>query len=281
MAVASLYVKEFGEITNDKLAEILDGVIDNIQTSAVSEALKNTQGSGTPEAGVIEYKRFVNAELNDKGTARTNKKGSEVVAEPVFVNLNINKEIVEELQIKDVKLYGIEGMAEKRANNFVKRIRAFNDRLFFAKTVEGIEATDMSGLTTTQDKIDKLIVDAKSTESDFVDGIDAEDLALVLSPEYRKDLKNAMDKLPEGTDAKNGLIGRYDGVDVFETHRLPKGIKAVVMLKGAVAMPYFVSEYSAEKINLDDAIALQSFLYIGAEQLVPEAIYVDGTVASA
>ena len=32
--------------TMDNLAEVLDGVIENIQVSAVSEALKNTNGSG-------------------------------------------------------------------------------------------------------------------------------------------------------------------------------------------------------------------------------------------
>ena len=32
--------------TMDNLAEVLDGVIENIQVSAVSEALKNKNGSG-------------------------------------------------------------------------------------------------------------------------------------------------------------------------------------------------------------------------------------------
>ena len=51
------------QATMDNLAEVLDGVIENIQVSAVSEALKNTNGSGNPEGGSVEYKRFVNATL--------------------------------------------------------------------------------------------------------------------------------------------------------------------------------------------------------------------------
>lgn len=47
------------------------------------------------------------------------------------------------------------------------------------------------------------------------------------------------------------------------------------MLKGAIAQPYLLSEYNAEKINLDDAIALQNFLYTGVEALSPEAIIYD------
>lgn len=258
---------------NDDLAHILDGVIENIQTSAVSEALKNKEGSGDPVAGSVEYKRFVNASLEDKGTARAGTPAS-VVASPVIVNLDINKEIVEEIQNKDIKLYGITDMVGRRAGNHTKRFTAFLDRAFFTEAINGKDAYDVTGLSTEKEIIDAMIVSAKETESNFIDGIDADDLALVVNGTYRKALKNELDKLPEGTDAKNGLIGRYDGVDVYETHRLPSGTNAIVMLKGAVAQPYFVSEYRAEKIPLDDAIAVQSFLYVGAKQLTPEAIYV-------
>ena len=112
---ASLNIADYtNQETMDNLAEVLDGVIENIQTSAVSEALKNKNGSGDPEGGSVEYKRFANAELKAKGTARTAGKGDKVKAKPVIVNLDDDKEIVEELQSKDVKLYGIDGMAEKR-----------------------------------------------------------------------------------------------------------------------------------------------------------------------
>ena len=52
----------------DNLAETLDGVVENIPTSAVSEALKAKNGSGDPTSGSVEYKRFANAQLKDKGT---------------------------------------------------------------------------------------------------------------------------------------------------------------------------------------------------------------------
>ena len=275
----ALNINVFDESYKDDLALILDGVIENIQTSAVSEAIKNLQGSGTPEGGVIEYKRFVNAELKSKGNARINGTTA-VEATPVFVNLDDDKEIVEELQVKDINLYGVAGMVEKRASNHARRIIAYLDRKFFDKAVSGGTAFTRGSLTDNVKIIDKMIVDAKSVESGYIDGIDAEDLALVLSPSFRKDLKTHMDDLPQGTVASNGLIGRYDGVDVFETHRLPTGINAIIMLKGSVAQPFFVSEYNAEKIPLDDAYVVQSFLYRGAEVLTPEAVIYDGIAGS-
>ena len=262
--------------TMDNLAEVLDGVIENIQVSAVSEALKNTNGSGNPEGGSVEYKRFVNAVLEDKGTARTAGKGSKVVAKPIIVNLNDDKEIVEELQIKDVQLYGIDGMAEKRKGNFAKRIIAYLDRKFFNEAVTSGTKFNRGSLTDPKEIIDAMIVKAKETSSDFIDGIDAEDLALVVNGTYRKALKNDLDSLPNGTAPANGAIGTYDSVTVYESNRLPEGVNAIVMLKGAIAQPRLISDYQAEKVPFDDAIALETFLYTGVKTLVEEAVYYDG-----
>lgn len=278
---SSLNVADYTDQTTlDNLAETLDGVIENIQTSAVSEVLKNKEGSGEPESGSVEYKRFVNATLNAKGTARTAGKGSKVIAKPIIVNLDDDKEIIEELQIKDVKLYGIDGMAEKRKSNFSKRVIAYLDRKFFATAVSAGTKFTRGSLTGAKDIIDAMIVQAKETSSDFIDGIDAEDLALVVNGTYRKALKNELDELPNGTAPSNGRIGVYDSVETYESNRLPSGVNAIVMLKGAVALPYFLSEYAAEKVPFDDAIALETFLYNGSKALVEEAIIYDGEAAS-
>lgn len=267
------------QATMDNLAEVLDGVIENIQVSAVSEALKNREGSGDPKGGTVEYKRFVNAQLKSKGTARTAGKGDKVIAKPVIVNLDDDKEIIEELQLKDVKLYGIDGMAQRRKSNFARRIEAYLDRAFFTEVVNGGTQFTRGALTDRKAILDAMIVAAKETSSDFIDGIDAEDLAIVLNGTARKEVKNDLDELPNGTSPANGAIGAYDGIVAYESNRLPENVDMIVMLKGAVAQPYFVDDYQAEKVPFDDAIALESFLYTGRETLVPEAILYDATGA--
>ena len=77
--------------TMDNLAEILDGVIENIQTGAVSEAIKNRNGSGDPRGGSVEYKRFVNAQLKDKGAAREAGAGDKVIAKRRVSILRLRK----------------------------------------------------------------------------------------------------------------------------------------------------------------------------------------------
>lgn len=280
MAQKSLNVLINGTSTKDDLAVVLDGVLENIQVSAVSEAIKNKNGSGSPQSGAVEYKRLANATLADKGTARQAGKGSQLKAETISVLIDTDKEIVEEVTTKDLKLYGVAGMAQKRADNQSKRIAAFLDKTFFDVAVKAGTKFTRGSLTDPKEIVDTMIVQAKNTSSDFIDGIDAEDLVLVLDGSYRKALKNDLDSLPNGTRPENGRIGVYDSVEVFESNRLPENVHAIVMIRGAVAQPYFVSEYDFEKIPLDDNYAIENFLYCGTKALMKETIIYDKTTAS-
>ena len=187
--------------TKDNLKQVLSGVLENVSAKAVSEQIKAKNGSGTPEGGVIEYKRFVNAELKDKGTAR---KADAVKGKPVKVVIDTDKEIVEELQGKDVKLYGIDGMAERRKVNHQSAIIRYLDREFFAKVTEGTEVTPKDNV---QDTIDDLLGRARTLKNDFIDGIESDLLVIVVNSTYRKAMKKILDELPNGTDPKEQAIG--------------------------------------------------------------------------
>lgn len=256
--------------TKDNLKQVLSGVLENVASRAISEQIKAKNGSGNPEGGVIEYKRFVNAELKDKGTARAAGKGDKVKAKPVKVVIDTDKEIVEELQGKDVKLYGIDGMAEKRKVNHQSAIIRYLDREFFAKVLEG---TEVSAKDNIQDTIDTLLQKARTLRNDFIDGIESDLLVIIVDSEYRKGMKKILDDLPNGTDPKEQAIGMYDSVRVYESTRLPDGVKAVVMMDGAIAQPFYVSEYGAEKVPFDDAVALEDFLYKGTKALMEDTIF--------
>lgn len=256
--------------TKENLKEVLNGVLENVSAKAVSEQIKAKNGSGNPEGGVIEYKRFVNAELQDKGTARKAGEGNKVKAKPVKVYINDDKEIVEELQGKDVKLYGIDGMAERRKVNHQSAIIRYLDREFFKEILKGTKVEAKSSI---QDTIDDLLQRARNLKNDFIDGIESDMLVIVVDSTYRKGMKKILDELPNGTDPKEQAIGMYDSVRVYESIRMPKGIRAAVMIDGAIAQPYYVSEYSAEKVPFDDAVALEDYLYKGTQALMEDTIF--------
>lgn len=120
--------------TKDKLAETYGEVIEAVQKEAISEQIKNKNYSGDPESGTVEIDRFKNATVNNYGTARGNGKGDNLVnSGKVTVTVDTDKEIVEELERKDVKLFGLAGMAEKRKKNHIKRMVSYLDTQFFAK----------------------------------------------------------------------------------------------------------------------------------------------------
>ena len=273
---SSLNIADYlNDTVMDNLAEILDGVIENIQAGCVSEALKAKNGSGDPTTGSVEYKRFANATLQEKGTARTNGKGNKVKAKPVVVKIDDDKEIIEELQEKDLRLYGVDGMAKKRSANAKNVIKTYYDRKFFKIARDaGVQVARVSG-DTTKKIVDRLISTAKVTKNDFVDGVDEELIALVVNTSYKSDLKDYLDSLPNGTSPSNGAIGMYQSVITYESNRMPSDVPAMVMLKEAIALPNYTSEYEAEKVPFDDAIALELFAYSGGEALVPEIILYD------
>ena len=55
--------------TKADLSEIYGMVIENIQKTTLSTALKSQQYTGNPAAGSVEFKRFKNSTSNDYGTA--------------------------------------------------------------------------------------------------------------------------------------------------------------------------------------------------------------------
>lgn len=277
MRQSSLNIADYlNDQVMDNLAETLDGVVENIQASCVSEALKAKNGSGDPTTGSVEYKRFANAKLQDKGTARTQGKGNKVKAKPIIVKIDDDKEIIEELQKKDLDLYGIDGMAEKRSKNAKEQIRTYYDRKFFRIGRDaGIQVARQNN-DTTKKIVDRLISTAKLTKNDFIDGVEESQLALVVNTNYKTDLKDYLDSLPNGTTPSNGAIGMYQSVITYESNRMPSDVPAMVMLnEEAIALPNYLSEYDAEKVPFDDAIALELFAYSGGEALVPELILYD------
>ena len=122
----SLNVIKYGTEEKSKLAEILGGVLDNVFTSAVSEELKAKNGSGEPESGSVEYKRFANATIQDKGTARKAGKGNELKDSPIIVNIDTDKEIIEELDLPKAKVH-CSVMAEEAIKEAVKDYKKKNN----------------------------------------------------------------------------------------------------------------------------------------------------------
>ena len=117
--------------------------------------MKNTEYSDNPTTGSIEIDRFKNAQVDDYGTARAAGAGNKILnTGKVTINIDEDKEIVEEIAKKDVKLYGIVSIMDKRKKNQALRMIADLDTRFLAQMVT--DGTEITGLTTATPLVDNL-----------------------------------------------------------------------------------------------------------------------------
>lgn len=264
----------------DYLAELYGKVIENVNKQLVSVNMKNTDLSGNPEAGSVEAKRFVNASSKAYGTARTAGKGDSVKAKPVTVAIDQDKEIVEELEQKDVSLYGVDGILDKRANNHVQRMASELDTKFFeeAKT-SGSKITPVA--TTVPEEIEEAIQTCENTKNDFVDGVPRSMINLVCSTAYYGKIRTYLDKVSRANiDSAAEEFYEYHGVKAFSSVHLPANVDYIVMADGAIAQPVMSDAYTAEKIPLSNAYGVEMFYHYGTKAVMPDLIFYKETSSS-
>ena len=278
-----------GASTPATLAEIYGLVVENVQKATLSTALKSQQYTGNPAAGSVEFKRFVNSAAKTYGTARTATKGDKITAPPVTVNLNTHKEIVEEVAKFDLDTFGVAGIMQRRADNHVQTMSADLDRAFFAEAASsGTEFTPGSSITAIQDILESMIQTLETVKNDYADGVDRDLMDLILTPAQYGKIRTFLDT--QSTPSVNTAgeeFGMYHGVRVYSCTRLPVTTEAaadnktkttttngILMIRGAVAQPVVVNQYSnPEKIPLSNDYAVSLFYDYGAKALTPDLIF--------
>ena len=252
----------------DKLSEIYGQVIEAVQKEALSEKIKNTNYSGDATSGSVEIDRFANATVDDLGTARGKGAGNKLKnSGKVVINVDTDKEIVEEVANKDLKLHGVSGVAEKRKKNHVSRMAAYLDREFF-RCVEGAGTVITVAGATIQAKLEELIQSVENTNNEWVDGVDRELLVLTVTPKIYGDLENYIDSVP---NSLTGLTDEYfHRVRIYSNHR--QTAEAICMIEGAAGQLVTTDEYGLEKIPLSNDYALELFFSKGTKAVTPDLI---------
>jgi len=252
----------------DLLAESYGNVIEEVQKGAISEQIKNKNYSGDPTTGSVEIARFVNATINDLGTARTNAKGDALNDKgKVTINVDTDKEIVEEVAKKDLDLIGIAGLVAKRVQNHAKRMIAYLDKQFFAVAESEGTAYTPTG-NTIAEKLEDLIQSVETTENDYVDGVDRDLLVLTVTPKVYGELANYIDIVPNSISGLSEDM--FHNVRIFSNHR--QTADAICMIDGAVAQLVKTDEYNAERVPLSNSIAIELFFSKGTKAVMPDLI---------
>lgn len=264
------------------LKEAYDGVLENVQKQAVSVQLKNTDLSGDPTAGTVEAKRFVNSASQNYGTARTAGKGNAVKGKTVTIPIDTDKEFVEEIEDKDIKLLGVDGIVAKRSSNHAMRMAAELDEKFFAvgKT-SGTQFKPAKAVTSIQNIVEDAILLLENLKNDYIDGLPRDMLRIVFDAETYSQMRMYLDTVVNtNVDTTTESFVMYHGVRCYSSNRLPSGVKFVIMMNESIAQPVMSQAYSAEKIPLSNAVAIELYFNYGTKAVTPDTIYwYDGTHA--
>ena len=280
----ALSIKMTNGSTAEKLAEEYGKVIENLQHVTLASKLKNTDLSGDPTSGTVEAKRFVNVSSQAYGTARGHGYADKIKADPVVISLNDNTEYLEEVEEKDLKTYGVDGLIERRTRNHQDALAVELDTKFFSTAVSAGTSFVATGTNPSiEDEIEQAIEKVETVKNDFVQGVPRNMIEVVMSPAYYGKLRNKINAIPNSNGlgvVPNYEQGTFNNADIYSSVFLPSGINYVVMVKGAVAQPVMTSIYNPKQIELSDAIGFGLFAYKGTKAVMSDLIFYNGTVAS-
>lgn len=265
----ALSILESAEV-KEKLAELDGNLIESIQKDALSNRLKNTDYSGDPTTGSVVINRFKNSESAVYGTARTAGKGSKLKnTGKVTINLDTDKEIIEEIENKDLKFFAVGGLAERRTRNHSKRMAAELDRAFFALAESKAKAVTLDdGVFNIEDVVEAAIQQIEKTNNDWVDGVDRADIVVTLTPSAYGKLRKYVDVIDGGVGAEEAPL--FHGVRVYSNTRQTADV--IVMRQGSIGQPVSIDDYAAERIGLSNASAIELFYSYGTAAVTPDLI---------
>jgi len=254
---------------SDYLAEEYGKVIANVQKRSVASRLKNQNLSGSPTAGTVEAKRFENRSSNEYGTARTAGKGQQVKAEPVVISISTDRELITEVEQKDVSLYGVDNFIQRQASLDEQSMLRELETEFFSVAATAAKAitptyTDPAGIA------EEAIQAVETVKNKFVHGVPRDMIHLVCAPSFYGQLRTYLDEI-EG--AAGETIPAYHGVKVHSEVYLPDGVKCIAMIEGAVAQPVLPTVAPAQKVPLSNAYAFGLFYSYGTKAVMGDLIF--------
>ena len=269
--------KQTDDATATALMEKYGAVIEAVKAGALSIALKATQYSGDPKAGSVEFRRLQTAAAKAYGTARAAGNGDPIKADPITVNLDQHKEIVEEFKKLEVDRLGVDNLIGRRGRAHTLSMITDLDTAFFAEAVSAGSVIDVSGASTVKDKVELMIRTIEATENDYIPkGIDRTFLVLSLTPEYYDALEDYISTLPNPN-------GGGVAIETFKRVRVVVNLNqtqdAVIMALESIAQPVSIAPYEQADIPLSNDMAVQMFYDYGTEALMPDLVgYADLTV---
>lgn len=265
--------------TKDTLAKRYSEVAGTIATAPLSMQLKNTNVEGeASKGGTVKVFRMKTSVAQDYGTARAAGEGNKLQNNGVDVKIDTEREIIEEIEMKDIQRYGIDGILAKRTQNHPIGMSIDLDKKYFQALQSAANIHSASG-STVEDKVLDLIQELENVENENVDKVDRALMVLTLAPSWYDQLKKYINTLPNPAGGGQ-KVELFHGVEVLSAPR--QEFDAIVQVKGSVAQPVTVTPYSASRIPLSKAVAVELYYDFGTKAIMSDLIYaaaLDGDIS--
>lgn len=265
----NVYASLTGTTTKAKLREAYGSLISSIQKGALSTRLKNTRYSGDPQAGSVKVSRFVNSSSKAYGTARAAGEGDPLRDLGVTVNVDTDKEIVEEIENKDIKFSPVENVVANRLADHDRTVVRELDSAFFAaiEAVAGAEVTLTNDDSDYAAALEELVQGIETLENDFVNGVDRDLMTVTLKPAVYGALRTSFDTII-GQDGEE--FTAYHGVKVASNTRQTKDM--ILVVEGSVAQPVTIDEYAPSRIPQSNAASVDLFYSYGTKVIAEDLV---------
>lgn len=272
--IDSLSILDEAGSAKDKLAEKYGPVIENLQKSTISGLLKNTELSGDPTTGTVEAKRFANSASKAYGTARAAHKADQVKAKPVTVPIDKDKELIEEIEEKDTRLYGVDNIINRRIANHGKSMERELERAFFQCAKDEGQKLVLTA-SNINEKVEEIIQKIETTKNNYVDGVDRDMIAIILDTKTYGEMRNFMDTTAynANVDTDGREFGMFHGVRVYSSVYMPDTVTMIGMVTGSIAEPVMTTLADPGKIQLSNAYAFGLFYSFGVKAVMPDLIH--------
>lgn len=254
----------------DSLMTTYSEVQGTIAATSLSMRLKNTQVEGDVYPGAtVVVRRMATSVSEDYGTSRNRGAGRKPKNMGVKVEIDTDKEIVEEINVFDADRYGLPGLIDKRKANHAVSMQVTLDKAYFRALENAASANivNVSAETGTEDKILKLIGELEILENENVEGVDRELMVLTLAPKWYNAVRKVINAMPNPEGQSRNLF--HD----VEVHKAPRQkFDAIVQVRGSVAQPTVVYPYNPGMIPLSNEVAVPMFYHFGTKAIMPDCI---------
>ena len=115
------------------------------------------------------------------GTARAAGKGQNIKAKPVVISIDDDQEYIEEVESKDIKTYGVNGLIERRSKNHQDAEAVDEDTKLFAEAVNAGNSFTATEGASIEDEVEEEIEKITTLKNEFVNGVPRNFVDVVLS----------------------------------------------------------------------------------------------------